>query len=678
MYKLGHIQMNMTNHYAVIKVIFFMLIFLLLSISVSSASFNTSDLQGKWKGFQIFSSSSGWEGWDRDDVSIDSSGNFRIEWSDSDHSSGTNSGKLSIDNNGVITAAGYPSLEGMMSPDKNFFAFTTDYEGGDNDDPNLAIAIKDSDTSFDTSDLQGKWKGFQIFSSSSGWEGWDRDDVSIDSSGNFRIEWSDSDHSSGTNSGKLSIDNNGVITAAGYPSLEGMMSPDKNFFAFTTDYEGGDNDDPNLAIAIKDSDTSFDTSDLQGEWKGFQIFSSPSGWEGWDREDITIDSSGKFNAEWSDSDQSSGTNSGTLSIDNNGVITAVGYPSLEGMMSPNKNFFVFTTDYEGEGDPGLMIAVKKSQDDDIAAGITTELSFEKIELRQNDLFYYKFSKYFSSLSDSDEDEPQELERIINLIRSGNTAYYEIEPEFKVNNSIIESTLTSATMIDTQGNKYVCDIDLDDHAESGYTAYESMAVDANGSEIYSDYQELKERFQGEVTLKMSFADGKNATQTVNIDRFEFPDMPVGKVKDWGSISKFELYDSGADEYGVECYLRNQDHWEKELGRNYANTPGSMELNIDDYSQEKGIYVAVLLSDYEFTSSSFLNKSMRYQRGRVSIPYDIDGDMSITLKDIIVGLQINCGINPNVETFLSADINEDNKIGLTGVIRALQILSGEVNE
>lgn len=325
------------------------------SVSFAAGLFSSADMAGTWRGYSLYSSDSGWEGWDRNEMTVDSSGNYTSDWCDSDQDSGTTSGTISIDAEGIITVPGENSIEGVMRPDKHLFVMSGLYSdpGGD---PFLMVGIKQTGTSFALSDLAGTWKAYTLHSSASGWEGWDRIDFNITNTGNFTAAWTDSDLDSGTDLGILSIDSKGVITRTGFPSLEGIMSPDKDIFVMTGECSttGGD---PYLLIAVKQTGSAFNLSDLAGEWQAHSIYSSASGWEGWERADLTIGSTGNFTAAWTDADRDSGTGAGTLAMNSNGIITRADEASLQGIMSLGKDFFILTDSYD---EPQLTVCVARA------------------------------------------------------------------------------------------------------------------------------------------------------------------------------------------------------------------------------------------------------------------------------------------------------------------------------
>ncbi len=325
------------------------------SASFGAGLFSTTDLTGTWRGHSLYSSDTGWEGWDRNIMTVDGSGNFTSNWTDSDQDSGTTSGTMSIDANGILSAMTDTSIEGIMRPDKHLFVMTGLYADPGND-PFLMVGVKQTGASFTAADLAGNWKAYSLHSSAQGWEGWDRIDFNIDNSGNFTAGWTDSDQDSGTDSGTLSINSNGVITLSGVPSLEGVMSPEKDVFVMTGEYAVAGSD-PFLMIAVKQTNTAFNLSDLTGEWKIHTIYSSASGWEGWERADLTVDGAGNFTAGWTDSGQDSGSGTGTLAMNSSGIITRGDAVALEGIMSFGKDFFIVSDSYD---EPQLSVCVARA------------------------------------------------------------------------------------------------------------------------------------------------------------------------------------------------------------------------------------------------------------------------------------------------------------------------------
>ncbi|MCD6332241.1 MAG: hypothetical protein J7L89_03110 [Bacteroidales bacterium] len=340
-----------------------------VNLSFAADSFSQSDLEGDWKSHAIFSSAENWEGWQRADMAVDGETASPSNIEDSDeHSVGIGeTATISIDSDGIITMPTDNSFEGILNSDKDFIVVTSGYPGID-DNPGLGIFVKRTETSFTTADFEGDWIGHFISSSATGWEGWERIDMTADSIGVFTLgEMENSDEDSGTIGKEVtfSISSDGIVTLSESEeeSLEGIMSPDKNIIVLTDEYSS---DNPELAILVKQTETSFTTADLEGDWKIHAIYSSDNAadWEGWERGDAAIDGSGKLAFNGTDSDEQTLEGTATLSIGSNGIITSADGNSFEGIMSPDKTVIVFTSGGSGGDDPRLTIAVKRVETED--------------------------------------------------------------------------------------------------------------------------------------------------------------------------------------------------------------------------------------------------------------------------------------------------------------------------
>jgi hypothetical protein len=212
-----------------------------------------------------------------------------------------------------------------------------------------------SSVTFLPSDLGGTWYAYTLTSGGSeGSEGWEIIDVTINgTNGYFTISGEDSGGNSisGTGLGPLSISGSGIITESGNTTAHGAMSSDKNIAVIT---DTGDSGEAVLRVLVKSGDP-FSQPDLKGKWYGHTLTSG--NYEAWIVSDGTFNSTGAYNASYTDSRGGSGTDSGILNIGTNGKITVTGSSTAHGAMSSDKNIIVIT-ETPGTGVYSLMILVK--------------------------------------------------------------------------------------------------------------------------------------------------------------------------------------------------------------------------------------------------------------------------------------------------------------------------------
>ncbi|MDM8552105.1 Ig-like domain-containing protein, partial [Desulfobacterales bacterium HSG2] len=69
-----------------------------------------------------------------------------------------------------------------------------------------------------------------------------------------------------------------------------------------------------------------------------------------------------------------------------------------------------------------------------------------------------------------------------------------------------------------------------------------------------------------------------------------------------------------------------------------------------------------------------ESVAVEEDSYMISGDMDGNEIIELNDAILGLQLLSGVTPALPLFITADINDDDKLGMEEVVYILQIISG----
>lgn len=335
--------------------------------NASTPDYARSDLQGTWQFYQMIIDSNN-SYWARDLVTIDA--NAQTVFSDGTNSHGRTSPtvlpRLAITSDGTVTVTSPDpdaSTKMYMARNKQLIIGT----GGTPIDKSLYIMVK-TGSGFQQSDLQGVWKANNLIlngtSSSTSYNVWERGDVNISSLGEAVI--SNQLKSSGTGtvstSGRslnLSINNQGVVTAPGFPSLHGTLTVDKSLIVMVmTNSDGSDA----ISFFVKTGGTSFSLADMQGSWRTNYLMLQ--GQTEWGRATTTLDTLG--NALFSNITQSStvvSDFSGRFSaMSTGGVFSASGdWSSLfSGVMALNKNLMIgtVTQDPTGTPSPSLFIWAK--------------------------------------------------------------------------------------------------------------------------------------------------------------------------------------------------------------------------------------------------------------------------------------------------------------------------------
>ena len=106
-----------------------------------------------------------------------------------------------------------------------------------------------------------------------------------------------------------------------------------------------------------DGNNNMTVADLAGTW---EINSLASGTDApwWERGTLTVNSDGTSTGSMTESDASTSTPSGTLSISNDGIITLQGSATLQGSMDSGKTVMVWT-DTWGSGTTEIKVITKK-------------------------------------------------------------------------------------------------------------------------------------------------------------------------------------------------------------------------------------------------------------------------------------------------------------------------------
>jgi len=325
-----------------------------------ASGFTLADMQGTWN-LHMATSGDGaqWAGWVYGTLTISGSGVWTwtaVNRSNGDSTLPSGSATLAITSSGIVTMAGHPSFDAVMTKDKSMIVGTTNDGGGGYD---LFVMLK-SGGSFALSDLQGTWPIHMLTTGNSPlYIGWLYGTCSIDASGN--LTWTAVTRSNGDSTlpgaSTLAISASGIVTIAGQPSFHGVMSSDKSLIVATMNDGGGGY---NLMVLQKNGSGTFATGDLQGAWNIHMLTSAQTpSWLGWLYGSQSIDASG--NITWTSVTRSDGysalPSSSTYSISTAGVLTIGTQPSFNGNMSSSKSLILATMN-DGGGGYNLIVCVK--------------------------------------------------------------------------------------------------------------------------------------------------------------------------------------------------------------------------------------------------------------------------------------------------------------------------------
>jgi hypothetical protein len=328
----GEQKMNRVKHirlYCLIAIFFS----ILLGVKNSFAMFTAADLEGTWQ-LHVLTTSGEWV---RASGSIDTSGNLSLTVETSGGDSEEVTDKIIISSNGIMAMTDSPSLQGVMSTDKNFFVMTETWDD-EEDEYVLFLAVKQGSGTFIQSDLAGTWDGHLLVSGLR--DAWIHETVTIDGVGEFSDLWVDSDGDSGTGTATLVLSNNGIMTVNDWEPMQGVMNDSKNLLVLTNTRTEGICE---LGIHMKQGGA-FSPLDLAGTWIGHTLVVGD--WKAWTRSNLAIDTAGNFSFTYVDPDGSSGNDADSLDISDTGIITSENSPAMHGVMNVDKNIIAMTDTWD--------------------------------------------------------------------------------------------------------------------------------------------------------------------------------------------------------------------------------------------------------------------------------------------------------------------------------------------
>lgn len=216
--------------------------FYVMQKQITEVTYNISDLQGTWQWHSLVSGDlTKWAGWLHGIITLDASGNGTL--SNKVKSNGSSdmvsAVSMSINANGVISVGG--DSHGYLSADKRSLILTmTDGGGG----YTLGFGQKVlPDSTYSTSDLQGRWQTHLITTSNPASSliqksGWSHGVINLNSDGEGSLNFVDSDGDFSDDDVSLSISSDGLVTTSGR-DIHGFMSADKRSVIMTMSEENG-------------------------------------------------------------------------------------------------------------------------------------------------------------------------------------------------------------------------------------------------------------------------------------------------------------------------------------------------------------------------------------------------------------------------------------------------------
>jgi hypothetical protein len=311
--------------------------------------FTQNDLTDTWNfsGLQIGVDP---EGWQIGNVSIDSFGGITFNSVLNQVGSTVPPAAPGVfqfitDSNGIVSLNNSPLFQGVMSTNKNLTVSTQSYGPNETGSQLLIFQKQIPGVTFNSSDLVGSWyfNGIQTVG-----PGWVSGSMTIDNSGSITFNtYLDSTNNTTPpappGAFQYSINSNGIVTMAGYPSLTGIVSSTKDMLIQTQTLGGGTGAQL-LILQKRNPGISFSNTDLSGTsyFTGIQTVGP-----GWVRGTATVDSSGS--ATFTSCLDSAGHTTppapaGVLKYDitSDGILKSANSTSLTGIMSANKNIVVQT------------------------------------------------------------------------------------------------------------------------------------------------------------------------------------------------------------------------------------------------------------------------------------------------------------------------------------------------
>lgn len=306
------------------------------------------ELAGTWRAHTV-AAGPGAPWWSRGTIQIGSDGTFTGTVDEYGGTSSHPAGKFSIAIDRIVSLAGDPNFGGHLDSGGTVFVGTDTWTGSKSGTTEMFIAVKKS-SSYSSTDLAGTWEANAIVTGTS--RGWSRGTLTIGPNGTYSGTLVDSGGVPEILAGTLAISADGIITDSSNSTFQGDMDSGKTVVIATKTTP----DISSELIVLARKAPSYSQSDLAGIWEGSRLSSSAID-NGWSRGTFSIGSGGSISGFFTTSGGSSVTNSGTLVLSADGVVTNPSDNMLRGCMNAGKTIFVTTSTTSGNV-PQLRVYTK--------------------------------------------------------------------------------------------------------------------------------------------------------------------------------------------------------------------------------------------------------------------------------------------------------------------------------
>ena len=194
-----------------------------------------------------------------------------------------------------------------------------------------------STITYTASDLVGTWQLHELSTSdgsTNSQSGSSYGTITVDASSLGSYSVTNNDGTTDTGIGHIAISSCGTVTISEAGDFNGFMSADKKTMVISL----SDGDKRSIMVLQKiNASTIYTTTDLQGTWQLHQVTASKSTYQdaSWTRGTITMDASGMGTGTFISAGGTNSSNSVSLSISSNGIITMNG-TDMHGFMSADK------------------------------------------------------------------------------------------------------------------------------------------------------------------------------------------------------------------------------------------------------------------------------------------------------------------------------------------------------
>jgi hypothetical protein len=277
-------------------------------------TYATADLVGTWDLNAL--GSGDMHGWTRGSLTVKSDGKFTGTFEEDDGLQENVSGRLAISSDGTVTCpSGCPSSFGAaLDSGKSVIVVTMTPEQGNS----TMMVLTKRGASYSQANLTGTWWVHTLVAGPAE-PAWSRGAVDIAANGTVSGTVRDSDGSVRPVAQTWTLSSSGAITCSGSCDIDlrGNLDADKHLAALT----GKLLDSSTYLVGSVKRGASYTPADLVGTWALNSLATGEDApW--WSRGALTVDASGVFSGTVRGSDGSQDAASGTLAIDDEGVVTS--------------------------------------------------------------------------------------------------------------------------------------------------------------------------------------------------------------------------------------------------------------------------------------------------------------------------------------------------------------------